>query len=255
MGDNFFYDLVGQYGLYAIFFLAIIEGDITLLLAGVLAHAGFFGEYSFAKVLAAGTLGGVASDQIAYAMGRSFRSGLREYRFYRIARPRIERLTDKFGALSIFLSKYIYGLRWACCAFYGVGKMRYARFLPLTLASCFLWVLILSGAGYIFNVAITNLIGDFKQIGKFLLVLVVLGIGAFYFAERYWLSKKVEEADPERVQELEHAAQEKLHEIGHEIQEIGHEIQEHLPAPLTRRSKEAKQQTKSKTESGKAESD
>jgi len=255
MGENFFYDLVGQYGLYAIFFLAIIEGDITLLLAGVLAHGAFFGEYSFAKVLAAGTLGGVASDQIAYAMGRSFRSGVREYRFYRIARPRIERLTNKFGALSIFLSKYIYGLRWACCAFYGVGKMPYARFLPLTLASCFLWVLILAGVGYVFNVAITNLIGDFKQIGKFLLVIVVLGIGAFYFAERYWLSKKVEEADPERVQELEHAAEEKLHELGHEIKGIGHEIQEHLPSSLTRRGKDAKPQAKTKAQSGKTEGD
>ncbi|MBA3322261.1 MAG: DedA family protein [Pyrinomonadaceae bacterium] len=247
MGDHFFYDLVGQYGLYAIFFLAMLEGDITLLLAGVLAHGGFFGEYSFAKVLAAGTLGGVASDQIAYGMGRGFRSGVREYRFYRMARPRIERLTDNFGALSIFFSKYIYGLRWACCVFYGVGKMPYNRFLPLSLVSCFVWALMLTGAGYVFNVAITNLIGDFKQIGKFLLVLVVLGIAGFYFAERYWLSKKVEEADPERVQELEHAAQEKL-------QEIGQEIQEHLPTPLqTRRGKEARKQAKAK--SGEAEGD
>ncbi len=232
MGDHFFYDLVGQYGLYAIFFLAMLEGDITLLLAGVLAHGGFFGEYSFAKVLAAGTLGGVASDQIAYGMGRGFRSGVREYRFYRMARPRIERLTDNFGALSIFFSKYIYGLRWACCVFYGVGKMPYNRFLPLSLVSCFVWALMLTGAGYVFNVAITNLIGDFKQIGKFLLVLVVLGIAGFYFAERYWLSKKVEEANPATIQKLEHAAEEKLHEIGQEIQE-------HIHLPPRRRRKDS----------------
>ncbi|MEO6391227.1 MAG: hypothetical protein ABIP75_05190, partial [Pyrinomonadaceae bacterium] len=64
------YDIIGQYGLYAVFFLALIEGDITLLLAGVLAHSGFFGEYSFAKVLMAGTLGGVVGDNLAYATGR-----------------------------------------------------------------------------------------------------------------------------------------------------------------------------------------
>ena len=34
----------------------MIEGDITLLLAGVLAHSYFFGEYSFARVLFWGTL-------------------------------------------------------------------------------------------------------------------------------------------------------------------------------------------------------
>jgi membrane protein DedA with SNARE-associated domain len=229
--EHYFNELVGQYGLYAIFFLAMIEGDITLLLAGVLAHGAFFGEYSFVKVLAAGTAGGVAGDQLAYAAGRGFRSSIRDRRFYRAARPRIERLTDTFGPLSIFLSKYVYGLRTASCVFYGVAKMPYARFLPLSIASCFLWVLILSGAGYFFHGIVTNFIGDFKHLGKYLLVIVVAGIVAFYLAERYWLSPRVEEADPERVHEFEENVQEKL-------QELGEEIKEHLPPPLTRRSKE-----------------
>ena len=229
--EQVFFDLVAEYGLYAIFFLAMIEGDITLLMAGVLAHGAYFGDYSFVKVLGVGTAGGVAGDQIAYAMGRGFRSGIREKKFYRAARPRIERLTRKFGPLSIFLSKYVYGMRTACCVFYGIGKMRYTRFLPLTVASCFAWVFILSGAGYFFHTIITNLIGDFHRLGKFLLVIVVVGVAAFYFAERYWLSPRVEEADPERVQEFEHAAEEKL-------KEIGEEIKEHLPHPLARRAKE-----------------
>jgi membrane protein DedA with SNARE-associated domain len=236
MFGHFFYELVEQYGLYAVFFLAMIEGDITLLLAGVLAQSGFFGDYSFLKVLGAGTAGGMAGDQIAYGLGRWFRSNVREYKFYRAARPRIERLTGTFGPLAIFLSKYVYGLRTATCTFYGVAKMRYTRFLPITLLSCFAWVFILSGAGYFFHSIIERFIGNFQQIGKFLLVIVVVGIAAFYLAERYWLSPKVEEADPERVHELEHAAQEKLHELGVEIKE-------HLPSPLARRTKEAKRKS------------
>lgn len=224
---QFLYDLIGQYGLYAVFFLVVIEGDITLLLAGVLAHSGFFGEYSFARVLFWGTLGGVASDNIAYITGRGTRKGVRTFRLYRAAKPRLERLTDKFGTLSIFLSKYIYGLRWASCAFYGVGRMPYWRFLPLSFASCFMWVFVLSGAGYFFSGAITRLIGDFQHIGKILLVIVVLGIVGFYLAERFWLSKKVEEADPELIQEFEQAAQEKLQGLSHEIQERMH-LKPHL---------------------------
>ena len=227
MDSHPFYDLIGQYGLYAVFFLTILEGDITLLLAGVLAHSHFFDKYffdgySFLKVLTAGTLGGVAGDNIAYVTGRGFSKSVRGFRFYRIAKPRIERLTDKFGALSIFLSKYIYGLRWASCVFYGVGRMPYLRFLALSFASCFLWVLILTSAGYFFSGAITNLIGDFHQIGYILLVIVVLGISGFYLAERFWFSKKVEEVDPAAIQEFEQAAQEKLHEIKEEIQERIH---------------------------------
>lgn len=213
------YDLIGQYGLYAVFFLAMIEGDITLLLAGVLAHSAFFGEYSFLKVLTAGTLGGVVSDNIAYFCGRGFRQWVSSFRFYRLAQPRIERLTHKVGPLAIFLSKYIYGLRTASCVFYGVGRMPYPRFLPLTFLSCSLWVTLLSGAGYFFSGAITKLIGDFHQIGFFLLVIVVIGITGFYLVERLYISKTVERRSPALIHELEQAAHEKLAGLSQDFQE------------------------------------
>ncbi len=230
---QFFYDQVGRFGLPAIFFLTMIEGDITLLLAGVLAHSAFFGDYSFGQVLLAGTLGGVVSDNVAYALGRGTRSSVCQYRFYRLAHPRIQRLTEKFGPLSIFLSKFTYGLRWGACMFYGVAHMPYSRFLMLTFGSCFVWVLTLSGAGYFFSGAIINLLGDFHKLGKYLLVIVGVGIVGFYLVERYWLSKKVEEADPERIQKLEQAAEVKLNEIKEEIQE-------HLPLAHARRKEPPK---------------
>lgn len=230
-------DFIGRYGIYAVFVLVMIEGDITLLLAGVLAHSYFFGPHSFAWVLLAGTIAATASDNIAYLTGREFRKGVRNLRFYRAAKPRMERLTNNFGGLSIFLSKYIYGLRWASCIFHGVGKMPYLRFVLLSLCSCFAWVLLLSGAGYFFSGAVIGIIGDFQRLGKVLLVIVVVGIAGFYFAERFWLSPKVEEADPERLQELEHVAQEKL--LG-----LKQEFQEHIPFKQTRLERPKKTRAK-----------
>jgi membrane protein DedA with SNARE-associated domain len=210
---DFLSNLIGQYGLYAVFVLAMIEGDITLLLAGVLAHSHFFNDYSFAKVLLWGTLGGVASDNAAYIAGRGCGKTVRDLRFYRAAQPRIKRLTDTFGGLAIFLSKYIYGLRWATSIFYGVARMPYARFLVLSLGSCFVWVFLLSGAGYFFSGAVIGIIGDFQRLGKILLVIVVLGIVGVYLAERFWLSKKVEDVNPDLIQDFEQAAQEKVQEL------------------------------------------
>ncbi len=230
---DFLTDLIGRYGLYAVFLLVMIEGDLTLLLAGVLAHSYFFGDHSFAWVLLAGTLGGTVSDNIAYLTGREFRKGVRDLRFYRAAKPRMEKLTSNFGPLSIFLSKYIYGLRWASCIFHGVGRMPYLRFVLLSLCSCFAWVLILSGAGYFFSGAVISVIGDFQRLGKVLLVIVVVGIAGFYLAERFWLSPKVEEADPERLQGLEQAAQEKL-------QDLKDEFKEHIPFKQSRQAEEKK---------------
>lgn len=215
---HFLSHLIEQFGLYAVFFLVVIEGDLTLMLAGVLAHSSFFGEYSFARVLLWGTLGGVASDNFAYLAGRVFGKTVRGFRFYRSAKPRLERLTSRFGALSIFLSKYIYGLRWASCTFYGVTRMPYLRFLPISIASCFLWVFILSGVGYFFSSAVIGLIGDFRHVGKILLGIVIGGVVGFYLLKRLWISPKVEEAAPELL-EIEKAAIGGLKEFKEEIRE------------------------------------
>jgi uncharacterized membrane protein len=111
--------------------------------------------------------------------------------------------------------------------------MPYLRFMVLSLTSCFLWVFVLSGAGYFFSGAVMGLIGDFQRLGRVLLVIVVLGVIAFYLAERLWLSRKVEEVDPERLQGLEQAATEKLHDLKQEFQE-------HIPFKPPRRMEQKK---------------
>jgi membrane-associated protein len=218
------YEIIEQYGIYAVFALCTIEGDITLLISGVLAHSGFFGKYSFLKVLFFGTLGGMVGDSFGYMVGRIFHEQAKHYRFYQMAQPRVERLIDKFGGSAIIISKYIYGIRAAMCLFYGVGKMPFWRFVMLDAISCGIWVTILSGAGYFFSGAITSVIGDFKQIGIALFFIVMLGIIIFYVIERFWLSEKVEEANPETIHKLEEkllaveeVAQDKLHNIGERL--------------------------------------
>lgn len=198
-----FYDLIAEWGIFAVFALCTVEGDITLLLSGVLAHSRFFGEYSFALVIIFGTLGGIVGDCIGYLIGRTFHKSAKDYRFYQVAQPRIERLIDKFGGSAIIISKYIYGIRLAMCVFYGVGKMPFARFLGLSALSCGLWVSVLAGTGFFFSSAITSIIGDYKRIGFALFIIVMIGVIVFYVIERYWLSERVEAATPETIQKIE----------------------------------------------------
>jgi len=254
--SSFFYNLMGKYGLYAVFFLTMWEGDITLLLAGVLAHHGVFGDYGFAQVLGAGTLGGLVGDSLAYGGGRGFERSVRGFRFYKMASPRLVKLIDKFGALSIFIVKYIYGLRIAACVFYGVGRMPVVRFVILTIASCAAWVLVLTGVGYFFSGTITRIIGNVQNISLYLLIILVIGVVGFYLVERFWLSKKVEDVDPERLKELELAAQGKLQEIKVEVQEFKEEIQERIHLPhLQRRKDSSAKHEQSTSKSGDAGGD
>jgi membrane protein DedA with SNARE-associated domain len=239
--------LIEQYGIYGVFALCSVEGDMTLLLSGVMAHGGFFGNYGFLKVFLAGTLGGVAGDCVGYTVGSVFRETVKDYRFYKMAQPRIEKLIDKFGGSAIVISKYIYGLRVAMCLFNGIGRMPFWRFLLLDTISCSIWVLILSGAGYFFSGAITSVLGDFKRVGIWLFFIVMIAVIAFYIIERYWLSEKVEEVAPETILRLE----EKIHGIEEVAQVKLHDIGERLhltssPNKEDYESESKKQKTKSK---------
>lgn len=216
--------LIQWYGIYAVFILCTIEGDITLLLSGAMAHGGLFGRYGFFWVVVVGTLGGMAGDIAGYYAGRTFHKTVKHYAFYQMAQPRIERLIDKFGSFALIISKYIYGLRVATCLFYGVGKMPVIRFLWLDALSCGVWVLLLTGAGYFFSGFITTIIGDINQIGMALFFIVLTGVVVFYVVERFWLSEKVEEADPETIARIEEkilavegVAEQKLHDLGERL--------------------------------------
>lgn len=216
--------LIETYGIYAVFALSTVEGDITLLISGAMAHSGFFGKHGFMWVFLAGTFGGVFGDVVGYLLGRIFHEKAKHYRFYQVAQPRIERLIGKFGTFAIVVSKYIYGIRSGMAIFYGIGKMPFLRFLVLDFISCGLWVLVLAGSGYFFNDAVQRLLGDFKQAGIALFFVVLATILILYVLERYWLSEKVEDVSPEtlhiieeKIQVIEDAAQEKLHNIGERL--------------------------------------
>lgn len=242
-------DIIEQFGIYAVFALCTVEGDITLLLSGVMAHGSFFGNYSFFKVFLAGAMGGVVGDTVGYWFGRLFRETIKDYGFYKLAQPRIERLIGKFGGFAIVISKYIYGIRAAMCLFYGIGKMPYLRFLFLDAISCSIWALLLAGVGYFFSGAITGIIGDFKRVGVGLFFIVLVGVIIFYVVERYYLSEKVEEANPnpetihrieEKLLHIEEAAQGKLHDIGERL---------HLTSSPNRDSVEAEKETEERKKS------
>jgi membrane protein DedA with SNARE-associated domain len=175
------YELLQRYGLWAVFFGTMIEGDLTLLFSGVLARAGLF---TFEEALAVGTAGGFIGDSLSYMIGARFRGRARSLQFFVRARPRIERLMRRFGVLSVFIVKYVYGLRTTSAMFWGLAQFGFLKFALLTLASCVVWVGLLSGLGFTFATGIETLIGDLKRIQIILLVVVVV-VATVYIISRF----------------------------------------------------------------------
>lgn len=189
-------NLIREYGLWAVFFGVMIEGDLTLLFAGALAHYGLFG---FGEALLVGTTGGFIGDSLSYLIGYWGRERIKHSHFYHNTRPRLERLSARFGIFAVFLVKYIYGLRTASAVFWGFAPMGYRRFGPLTLLSCFAWVVALLGGGFFFSGAIEALIGEVERIGILLLIAFLVACVValiLYLTERYVIARQVPEMEP-----------------------------------------------------------
>jgi len=175
------YELLQRYGLWAVFFGAMIEGDLTLLFAGVLAKAGLF---SLQEALIVGTAGGFIGDSVSYFIGARFRNRASTLRFFIKARPRIEKLMRRFGVLTVFIVKYVYGLRTTSAIFWGLAHFGYLKFAMLTLASCGVWVGVLVGLGFTFAAGIEGLIGDLHRVQIILLVFIII-IATVYIITRF----------------------------------------------------------------------
>ena len=175
------YELLQRYGLWAVFFGTMIEGDLTLLFSGVLARAGLF---SFEEALLVGTAGGFIGDSLSYMIGARFRDRARTLHFFVRAKPRVEKLMRRFGVLSVFIVKYVYGLRTTSAIFWGLAHFGFIKFAGLTLASCAVWVGMLCGLGFTFATGVEKLIGDLKRLQIILLVVVVV-IATVYVISRF----------------------------------------------------------------------
>jgi len=175
------YDLLQRYGLWAVFFGTMIEGDLTLLFSGVLARAGLF---TFEEAFLVGTAGGFVGDSLSYMIGARFRGRARSLHFFARARPRVEKLMRRFGVMSVFIVKYVYGVRTASAILLGLGHFGFLKFAVLTLASCSVWVGLLTGLGFTFATGVEKLVGDLRRIQIVLLVIVII-LGTVYVISRF----------------------------------------------------------------------
>jgi membrane protein DedA with SNARE-associated domain len=165
-------ELLERYGLLAVFAGAYLEGDVTVILSGVVSHVGLL---HYAAAVAVAFAGGVLRDLTCYWLGRSS-SRARGSRAYRRAAVAVERLAGRFGPLEIIAAPFIYGARTASMIFWGVRDLPAARFVALDAVGCAAWVLAFSGLGYLVSNRAEALIGEVKQVEKWLLAALAAAV-------------------------------------------------------------------------------
>jgi membrane protein DedA with SNARE-associated domain len=165
--------LIIRYGLAAVFLGAGLEGDLSMVLGGVVAHQGYFHPQVAIAVAAAGAF---CADCIWYAVGRFNTGRLKNAAFYRRVGPRVEAITRKIGVWQIVAARFVYGTKNATMLFWGLHDLPFHRFVMVDAVGCVVGASFFVGLGYLVGDGAEALLGRVKRFEFLLLGGLAVGI-------------------------------------------------------------------------------
>ena len=178
-------DLVVRYGLAAVFIGSAFEGDFTLILAGVVAHLGYF---PYPLAVAAGAIGSLLGDLAWYALGRLRGPRFRAGGFYRRVGHRIEKLARRLGPAQLLAARFVYGTKAASMLFWGLHELPLVRFLLVDSVGAMIGSAVFTGLGYLVSGSATLLLGKVRRVQFWLLGALVVGVVLVFVIN--WTAKK-----------------------------------------------------------------
>jgi membrane protein DedA with SNARE-associated domain len=133
-------ELIFTYGYIILFVWCILEGEMALIMAGLLVHKG---EMNLEMAIFIAGLGAFAGDQIYFYIGRYFKKYItkklkKQRRKFAVAHI----LLKKFGWPIIFIQRYMYGLRTVIPMSIGITRYSGKKFAFINLLSAWCWAAI-----------------------------------------------------------------------------------------------------------------
>ena len=193
MEDLFIRELK-EYGYFILFLWSIIEGEMGLVMAGIMIHIGNM-QY-FMSIFVAG-LGGFSGDQLYFYIGRFNKKRIQSKLYKQRRKFAIANLLlKKHGWLIIFMQRYLYGLRTVIPMSIGITQYSAKKFALINLISAWIWATIVITPAYFYGAEILSLLAYAKQHWYFSLPIV----GGFLFGahtyfrklERHFLKKRAQ---------------------------------------------------------------
>jgi membrane protein DedA with SNARE-associated domain len=188
---DFLRNAVVHYGYWAVGAALLIEnagvpvpGETILLLASFLAFSQH--ELQLPWIIVVATLAATVGDNIGFALGYyGGRPVLERYRTaFRIqdaAIARGEELFARYGALTIFFARFVFGMRIIAGPLAGVLRMPWRKFTVFNFLGAVLWVTVISSAGYLFGQHLGRLERDIRLFDVVAAILVLMGLGLLWW--------------------------------------------------------------------------
>jgi membrane protein DedA with SNARE-associated domain len=141
----------------AIAIFCMIEGEISVILAGVVVSHGYLSPQ---WVLAAAWGGTFAGDALTFWLGSRY--GLRLLPLHGRMRHATEAVLGKVGrnhVVAVFLYRFLYAMRWPAGLAIGMSGVPYARLVAVAAVASAAWAAMLMGVGYAFGGLAGRLLG------------------------------------------------------------------------------------------------
>jgi|SRR5579862_1156161 len=185
---------VVQYGYWAVAVALLLEnagvpvpGETILLLASFLAYSEH--NLQLRWIIVVGTIAATLGDNLGFALG--FYGGrpllVRYQSFFRIKNETVargENLFARFGAVTIFFARFVFGMRIIAGPMAGVLRMPWRKFLVYNFLGAAMWVTAISSAGYLFGRHFGRLERDIRRFDVAVVVLVFLALGFWWWRSR-----------------------------------------------------------------------
>ena len=183
-----------HYGYWAVAVALLLEntgvpvpGETILLLASFLAYSEH--ELQLPWVIVVATIAATLGDNLGFALGHyGGRPVLLRYQsIFRIqdkTLARGESLFARFGAATIFLARFVFGMRIIAGPLAGVLRMPWRKFLIFNFLGAAVWVTAISSVGYLFGQHWQRLERDLKRFDVAVAIVVLAAAGFYWWRSR-----------------------------------------------------------------------
>jgi membrane protein DedA with SNARE-associated domain len=164
-----------------------LPGETVLLLASFLAYSEH--ELRLPWIILVGTVATTVGGELGFALGRhGGRPLIERYRHFFSVRAetvaRGDRLFERYGAGTVFLARFIFGMRVLASLLAGALDMPWRKFVLFNFLGAAAWVTTICGAGYLFGGHWGRLVRDLKRFDVVVAIVVVLGALLLWWRNR-----------------------------------------------------------------------
>jgi membrane protein DedA with SNARE-associated domain len=173
-----FEQFLNSYGYFAVFIGTFLEGEFALLVAGFFIKHGFLEPL---PTLIFSILGALVHELIYFFLGRwKGRHFLLGNKYTKRKYRKMKGLIQKYGIFSLFIIRFMYGMRVVPMMLMGASGFNFYKFLFFNILSLIIWAVLFLYIGYLFGHVATMLFGEAKHY-FFIVGMVVFIIGLLIY--------------------------------------------------------------------------